>query len=108
MYGDDSGGNIRQIVDGTSRTILLVEACGRNIVWTEPRDVDFTRESIGINRPGSTPGESGSILSSFHSKGSQALMADGTVRDLAASIDPAVLRSLLIKNDGKPTKADDW
>lgn len=88
------------ITDGTSNTLLVVEACGRNIVWTEPRDVDVSREAIAINSPGAQPGTSDGILSSYHKRGAQAALSDGSVRMLSAEMDASVLRALTTVAEG--------
>jgi hypothetical protein len=82
------------ITDGLSNTILVVEACGQEIVWTEPRDVDISRSPARINLGGSTRTHSPGIGSSYHHGGSQVLMADGTARFLSERIDPRVLKAI--------------
>jgi type II secretory pathway pseudopilin PulG len=90
------------ITDGTSNTLLVVEACGQNIVWTEPRDVDVSHEALQINAPGAQPGTSDGIASSYHEGGAQAALADGSVRFLSAQIDESVLRALTTATEGEP------
>ena len=81
--------------NGASHSAIVIEACGRRIVWTEPRDVDVSVECIGLNQPGTTPDESPSIGSSMHWKGVNTLMADGSVRCLPLNTDPKVLKALM-------------
>ena len=88
------------ITDGTSNTLLIVEACGRNIVWTEPRDVNVSRETFKINAAGDQPGTSAGILSSNHEGCAQAAFADGSVRLLSAEMDASVLRTLTTAAEG--------
>ena len=83
-----TGTAIRDIADGTSNTLLVVEACGAQIVWTEPRDVDVGVQPTGINLKGNAPGHSAGWLSSYHAGGTQALLADGSVRFVSAKSDP--------------------
>ncbi|WP_437225427.1 DUF1559 domain-containing protein [Planctomicrobium sp. SH661] len=92
---------IEEITDGTSQTLMLVEAAGQHIVWTEPRDVDFDQLPIGVNLPGARKGESDGIISSYHPGMATATFADGSGRWLSNSIDPSVLLKLLRANDGK-------
>lgn len=86
--------NLKGISDGTSETLLIVEACGRNIVWTEPRDVDVSREAVEINPPGKIAGASEGLLSSWHLGGATCAMADGSVRFINQNISRDVLRAL--------------
>ena len=87
-----------EISDGTSRTLLCVEAAGLQIVWSEPRDADVSREPIGINLPGDKVGRSPGLLSSYHPSGALAVMADGSVQFLSEQIDLNVLRALTTAN----------
>ena len=80
---------------GTSNIIGLVEACGRNIVWTQPADVDLTTLPIGVNRNGEKPGMSNGMVSSMHPGGANAATLDGAVRFLNNDIDQTTLRQLL-------------
>lgn len=89
------------ITDGTSQTLMIVEACGREIIWTEPRDVEVTDESLGVNLPGDRPGHSRGILSSHHVGGAHGLLADGTVRFFAETMDKTVLKALTTINGGE-------
>ena len=95
------GTAIRDIADGTSNTLLVVEACGAQIVWTEPRDVDVSVQPTGINLKGNAPGHSAGWLSSYHAGGTQALLADGSVRFVSAKSDPAVLKKLATVDGGE-------
>lgn len=94
--------SLREIRDGTSNTIALLEVCGMNIIWSEPRDVEIDKVPLGFNLPGSQPGASDGVLSSLHSFGAQVGLADGSVRSIRSDIDPVVLRRLLERDDGQP------
>ena len=78
-----------------SNSIAIVEACGQNIIWTEPRDALVDDSTIGINLPGKQPGTSDGALSSYHTGGVQVAKLDGAVMFLSKSIDPKVLKQLL-------------
>ena len=89
---------------GISNTLGVVEACGANIIWTEPRDVELSESSLGINLPGKQPHSSRAILSGYHTGGANATMLDGKVQFFSENIDPQVLRQLA---DPK-SKPDAW
>lgn len=89
-----------EIKDGTSNTLLVVEACGTEIIWTKPHDVDSSVYEISVNGPGSRNGQSDSLISSWHKGGAQVLLADGSASFLSDAIDPKILRSLLTKGAG--------
>lgn len=77
-------------------TIIAGECEGLNLRWAEPRDADTAKQKIGINLPGSQPGFSDGIFSSYWADGGvNILRADGSVDYLAKNTDPEVLRKLL-------------
>ena len=84
--------------DGLSNTLMVVEACGTDIPWAEPRDLSFNDTPLGINLPGSAPHRSDGMLSSYHRGGAEVLFADGSVWYLPAQTSPEILRALLTKN----------
>ncbi len=81
--------------DGTANTVFVIEACGTQIVWTEPRDIDRTTTRIGVNLPGPVSGQSSGVFSSYHANGAHATFADGSVKFINADVDQDVLKSLL-------------
>ncbi len=87
--------------------IAFVEACGRQIPWLEPRDVQLVDDSISMNQPGPKPGTSRSILSSYHPYGVNVALANGSTRTLSEKIDPAVLRALLTIPSREPAAIPD-
>jgi prepilin-type processing-associated H-X9-DG protein len=105
---------IDEFTDGTQFTLLAVEACGRNIVWTEPRDVDASRDNIGINTPGDQPGTSDGIMSSYHRitsddpGGANCAFADGRVVFVDKNIDRDVLQKLMTATGGETIRQDDF
>jgi hypothetical protein len=81
---------IRDVTDGTSNTLLVVEANDANaVIWTRPDDlkVDPKQPLAG--------------LAGQPSKGFQALFADGSVRYLPETIDPKNLAALFTRNGGE-------
>lgn len=89
-------------------TLLVVEACGTNIIRTEPRGSDITTNPIGINPLGSVSGQSDGLASSYHAGGAQVLLADGSVHFLSQQMDSAVLQAMATATSGEALDADDF
>lgn len=100
-FSDGAGKPIPEFTDGTSNTVFVVEACGQQIVWTEPRDIELTDENLGINLPGHKSGQSIGSWSSYHRSGAHTLLADGSVRFLSVATDPRVLRAITTATGGE-------
>ncbi len=86
---------IRNILDGTSNTILAVELSGAGINWCEPRDLDIDEfvAMFGVNAAGNT--------ASPHPGGLNVLMADGAVRFVSFSMDAGQAKALATCNGGE-------
>lgn len=102
MFDPVQSRTFKDLVDGTSSTLMLLEVCGTDIVWTEPRDVNIDEIPLGINLPGNQPGRSDGLLSSQHFGMAQVGLADGSVKALMKETDPVLLRQLLQRDDGQP------
>lgn len=83
------------IRDGTSNTILAIEVDGSGIQWLEPRDMTVDEAVQYITNPAANG------RSHAHPGGVNAAFADGSVQFIADSIDPAVLRSMMVRDDGQ-------
>jgi prepilin-type processing-associated H-X9-DG protein len=83
---------IKDITDGTSNTLLIVEADGAGIPWMKPDDVDVTKHPTLGDRDG---------FSSSHPGGVHALMGDGSVRFISQSINAQTLKALFTRNGGE-------
>lgn len=99
--GNLNGTPIEAITDGTSNTLLLVEACGQKIIWTEPRDVDFSVEKISIAPNDPRRPQSAGSMASNHAGGIHVLMADGRVAFISQNLEPAVLKKLATVDGGE-------
>ena len=91
---------IRQIRDGVSNTIALVEVANSGIQWLEPRDLDF-------RTLGSTSGP-GPTICGNHPRGPCVGLADGNARQLSKWLAPETLEALLTIQGGEPIPADVW
>ena len=81
------------IFDGTSNTILAVEA-RRDIPWTKPEDLPFD------------PGRL-SELGGYNANGFNAVFADGAVRFLSNTVNPTVLKALITRDGGEVIRFDE-
>ena len=91
--------SMREITDGTSNTIMLVEVTGAGINWSEPRDLNLGQIALQINRPG------GQGMGSRHPGGMNVAFCDGSVRFISETIDPQTLERLITIADGNPVAA---
>ncbi len=85
---------MREIIDGTSNTLLVVEVTGTNTGWAEPVDLDADSLTLPFARGSNSPG-------SYHPGGINAAMCDGSVRFLADAIDPTTFRALTTRSGGE-------
>jgi prepilin-type processing-associated H-X9-DG protein len=91
--GDNKCVKVREITDGTSNTLLVVEACGLNIPWMKPQDIDANTMSSAVGDPNG--------ISSDHLGGVHVLLADGSVRFVSKNTDPNIVKSLVTRNGGE-------
>jgi hypothetical protein len=91
FFSNPAGTQMRNITDGTSYTIALVEA-RRNIPWTRPHDIPYFPAS---DQP--LP-----VLGGWFSEGWHAGFADGSAKFLSYDNDEATLRALFTIGGGEP------
>ena len=88
--GDGTKSNgFRDIIDGSTNTILLVEA-KRSIPWTKPED-------IAVPSVTSLPAFGG-----FTNDGYHVGMCDGVARFIQSTIDATPLQNAVNRRDGNP------
>lgn len=90
MFEKKSGVTIgfRDITDGTSNTIAIVEA-KRDIPWTKPEEIEFDVTAAKLPDLGFVP------------EGWQTGFGDGSVRFIARSIDPSLFYKLMTRAGGE-------
>lgn len=85
------GITFKEITDGTSNTIMIVEVGDdQAVIWTKPEDLPVDLENPARG------------LGGLFKEGFQFAMSDGSVQFISHSIDPNTLRRLLMRNDGEP------
>jgi hypothetical protein len=84
---------IQDFTDGTSNTILIVEA-GSPVPWTKPEDLHYAADEP-LPRLGGLFGDI------FH-----AALADGSVRTFPTDVDPEALRKLITRDGGEVVDID--
>jgi len=92
IFAGKEGVKLQQVTDGTSNTILVVEA-KRDIPWTKPEDISYA------------PGKPLPKLGGFFKGGFHVAFCDGSIHFMADDVDPKTLRNLIERADGN---AVDW
>lgn len=85
---------ITDIPDGSSNTVLVVEA-GKPVPWTKPEELVYDPD-------GPLP----ELKPIFKNGGFRAAMADGSFRSVSSNVTEATLRAAIQCNDGTPLGMD--
>jgi len=99
IFEEGKNPNIRNIMDGTSNTIMAVEIRGSGINWCEPKDLDIA-DFVAMFGPNGTGSQA-----SPHPGGLNVLMADGSVRFLSFNTDAEMAEALATCNGGEKVDA---
>jgi prepilin-type processing-associated H-X9-DG protein len=96
------GRKISEIRDGTSNTIMVVEAADAGINWMEPRDINAEDTEFQINGDGSAkPTARASEISSRHPNGANVAFCDGSVQFLTSTTDPKTVKAMTTIDGGE-------
>jgi prepilin-type processing-associated H-X9-DG protein len=91
IFEGKEGASFRDITDGTSNTILVLEVNDdASVVWTKPDDFNYDTDDPLAG------------LGTAHPGGFNVALADGAVRFISRTIDPELFLRLLMKADGQP------
>jgi hypothetical protein len=88
VFSGKEGVKFAQILDGTSNTLMFVEA-KRDIPWTKPEDIPYDKEKPLPK------------LGGHYAEGFLAALCDGSVRFIAQSVDQMLLRALISRDGGE-------
>ena len=95
IFPNDKGMLLKDITDGLSNTFLTLEVSDEKAVeWTRPDDFEYDESDPLKGLLGLRPG------------GFLAGLADGSVRFIASTTDPATLKALFTRNGGETVKLD--
>ena len=100
MWPGDESVCSRDVTDGTSRTLLVVEVADSGIEWMEPRDLHIDKLAPNINPA------SGQGISSKHPTGASGLFGDGHVEVLSEDLTPEQIRAMLSRAGGEEVDPD--
>jgi prepilin-type processing-associated H-X9-DG protein len=93
--------NIADFTDGTSNTIVVVEA-NEAVPWLKP-DSDLEFDGDAPPNEGKDPRP---LMGGHFGRGFNALFMDGSVRFLSESIAPSILRALITRDGGEVISQD--
>jgi hypothetical protein len=85
------------ITDGTSNTVLIVEAVGSGQPWTDPTN---DLGPAALNTPVNTTRD-GTVISSYHSGGAVIVTADGRSQFLSEGAAQGIISAITTKSDGQ-------
>ena len=95
VFDGDTAIRLRDVVDGSSNTMAIVEVKGMSSNWMEPVDLDVSQMQMVIG------GGAGTGIGSYHPGGAQGLMMDGSVRFMSSTVSPQDLNGMITPAGGE-------
>jgi prepilin-type processing-associated H-X9-DG protein len=99
IFNGSTAARLADITDGSSNTLMIVEAEDAAVMWSEPLDLSGAKIQTVIARGPDR-------INSRHAGGANVCLADGSVRYLSSSISPEILRALMTKGGGETVAYD--
>jgi hypothetical protein len=100
MWPPDGVVSLADVPDDKSRTLMVVEVSDSGVLWMEPRDLHLSAMSFEIGAKKVVG------IRSRHNAGDRAVAnvstVDGSVLAVGDTTPPAEVRSMLIRNNGRP------
>ena len=90
------GMKLHDVTDGTSNTLMIVEA-QRDIPWTKPEDISYPQD-----RSKALP-----TLGEWFKGGFLAVLGDGSVNFISSNAEKATLQNLIERNDRNPIDSEE-
>lgn len=98
IWPDDKATQFRDVLDGPSQTIMVVEVANSGVHWMEPRDLRIDELDFKIN------GKPGNSISSNHIRGAAVLFVDGHVELLSPETTADTIKSRMLAADEAEAK----
>lgn len=112
VWRASGGRTLREIPDGTSNTVALVEHHSANILWMEPRDMTFTDAMRWLTskdpKAGPAHGRADFFYERFSHGGRMFAFVDGSVQWAPPGMKSEVWSSLLNVDDGVAVNLKQW
>jgi uncharacterized protein DUF1559 len=87
VFDGSNSASVRDLKDGTSNTVLVIEARQHSVHWMQPDDISVNELIAEVH-------QSASETHTNHVGGKNFLLGDGSVRFVSSQTDPSTIRAL--------------